>query len=94
MICSLKPYLTIPLIIALVLFVHVRTEPLDNESPGALQISLGVSSINNIAMTLIPLMSYYLIRDQTFEVDYEQGDWLYDLTIYDVHIDDIKFNST
>lgn len=38
--------------------------------PGSIQLYFDVDSINNIAQTMIPIMSYYMLNNVTYNINF------------------------
>ena len=47
------------------------------EKPGALELYLNTTSINNMMQTFVPILSYYMLNNKTYELDIHQSTILY-----------------
>ena len=63
----------------------------ENLQPGSITVSASVNSINNIANTFVPILSYYIVNNKTMHVGYSSTGWFYTLVVKDVHIDTVEF---
>lgn len=51
------------------------------EKPGALDLYLNATSINNLMQTFVPILSYYMLNNKTFTPDIHQSTILYSLDL-------------
>jgi len=54
--------------------------------PGAFELSLNATSINNVMQTFVPILAYYALNNQTFNVNETYKGFGYKLVLNDVHI--------
>jgi len=54
--------------------------------PGAIELSLNATSINNVMQTFVPILAYYALNNQTFNVNETIKGTGYKLVLNDVHI--------
>ena len=58
--------------------------------PGALEAELNTTSINNIMQTFVPLLSYFVLNNQTFNLNItEEVPVLYTFTLDNIHINTV-----
>ena len=54
--------------------------------PGSLAVSLNATSINNIMQTFIPILSYFVLNNQTFDLGIDMKSTLYNFKLNQLHI--------
>ena len=54
--------------------------------PGALTLSVNATSINNLIQTFVPIMAFYALQNQTFEVGIKEKHLLYEFDFERIHI--------
>merc|ERR1719454_2590589 len=54
--------------------------------PGAIELSLNATSISNVMQTFVPIMAYYALNNQTFNVNQTYKGTGYKLTLNTVHV--------
>ena len=56
-------------ILAFVSFAIMTVQSQLVAQPGAIELSLNATSINNVMRTLVPILAYYGLNNQTFNVN-------------------------
>lgn len=64
-------------------------KPLTAAQAGALELYFNTTSINNMLQSFIPILSYYVLQNQTFNVDYHSKSFFYKLDLDSVHVDQV-----
>jgi len=57
-------------------------------TPGALELSLNSTSINNVMQTFVPILAYYALNNQTFDVNETIKGTGYKLVLNSIHVDE------
>lgn len=55
-------------------------------SPGSIQASVNATSISNIMQTFVPILSYFVLNNHTFDIGLEKKSALYDFKFDSLHI--------
>lgn len=55
-------------------------------TPGAISASLNTTSINNIMQTFVPILAYFQLNNQTFDINYEMKSTLYTFDLKSIHL--------
>jgi hypothetical protein len=54
--------------------------------PGAIELSLNSTSINNVMQTFVPILAYYALNNQTFNINETYDGTGYKLVLNDIHV--------
>ena len=73
-------------ILAFVSFAIMTVQSQLVAQPGAIELSLNATSINNVMQTFVPILAYYGLNNQTFNINQTYKGFGYKLVLNDVHI--------
>lgn len=65
-------------------------KPLTASQAGALEMYVNTTSINNMIQVFVPILSYYMLNNKTFNVDYHSKSFFYDLNLDSMHINTVE----
>ena len=54
--------------------------------PGALTLSVNTTSVNNLIQTFVPIMAYFSLQNQTFNIDLVKKNFFYEFDLKDIHV--------
>ena len=80
---------------ALVALSAVFVSPVHSQTamPDSLEMSLSVTSINNIATLMSAILPQYIANNKTIDINYNTSTWTYSVEVYDLHIDNLVINT-
>lgn len=61
--------------------------------PGALEASLSVTSINNIAGLMAGVLPQFIANNKTIEIGYNTSTWTYSVDLHDIHLQNLVINT-
>ena len=71
--------------VATAIEVTQLTHPLTASQAGALDLYLNTTSINNMIQPFVPILSYFVLNNSTWNIDYHSKSLLYNLDLNDIH---------